>query len=633
MKRLWLLGSAAIAITVAVVAVRIGRAQDPWAVEGNLTVTPEERAVLGELDREKYIKARELAQQILAKQPRSFVATWALAVVHHEEEGNYARALYHVSRAEELLRAQGLDPQWHAKVIKQKIETLGEMDRTDEQIAELDRLARLYPPGWPSRKIWPLIKEHRFDEAKALAESLVSSEDPGERVSALNGLLTLEEEQRHREAAFQAGRTAVERFPNSCILHRNAGVLAWERFKPQLAEEWLLRGATATDVDCGGSPYSDLAWHYLLAGEINQAVSALKKANGVPVRRKDRAYQGILRRALLADLVYVLGKVEEAERLAQVVYEQPERVGQTSNSAAMARLTRTLRYWLALDARANLEEERASYRHLGSGATKRARIALARWEVRRALFQLSVDANALITITRPNLSDVHVARWTVGALVEILGPGVMTTAVAKARELDAEYPEATPYLDALSGEIAFRTGELDEALRYAERALAGLPSADGLIRWYVMTWQADALWREGDRARARAAYHEVLQKLPSTVRILDLAIPVEITHDGSARAEEVAEAVGDSPRFRSSSEGFKIYVSAAGKSVTTCLTDRNGLQFACATSEGDTAAALDAFHAAAFSPKVAVTQADLSSLDGSTSSRTADQVLEGLLGK
>ena len=633
MKRAGLALAFACAAAIGVVAVVRAQQSDPWSAAGNLTVTPEEQELLSELGREKYIKARELATKILAKNPKSFVGTWGMAIVHHEEEGNYARALYHITRAEELLRAQGLDPAWHVKVIKQKTETLGEMDRTKDQISELDRLARLYPPGWPSRKIWPLIKEHRFEEAKALGESLVSSEDPNERVSALNGLLTLEEEQRHREAAFQAGRTAVERFPNSCILNRNGGLLAWERFKPQLAEEWLLRGATATEVDCGGSPYADLAWHYLLGGQINQAVEALKKSNSIPVRRKDRAYQNILRRALLADLVYVLGKVEEAERLAQEVYEQPERVGQTSNSAAMARLTRTLRYWLALDARANLEEERASYRHVARHAIVRTKIKLARWEVRRAMFQLAVDEDALVTITRPNLSDIHVARWTVGALTEILGPGVMTTAIDKARELDKEYPEAAPYLDALAGEVAFRRGDLSEALEYADKAIAGIPSADGLIRWYVMTWQADALWREGETDKALAAYHEVLQKLPSTVRILDLAIPVEVTHDGSERAEEVADAVTDSPRFQSSQSGFKVSVTTTGKTVTACLTDRSGQQFACGSSEGDAADVLDAFHAAAFSPKVAVTQADLQSLDGSTTSRTADQVLEGLLDK
>jgi hypothetical protein len=64
--------------------------------------------------------------------------------------------------------------------------------------------------------------------------------------------------------------------------------------------------------------------------------------------------------------------------------------------------------------------------------------------------------------------------------------------------------------------------------------------------------------------------------------------------------------------------------------------DRSGFQFACASGEanaqdGAVGVALDAFHAAAFSPKVAVTESDLNSLDGSPTSRTADELLEGML--
>ena len=621
-----------VGLVAAVVGARFVRAQDPWnaAPSGAAAMSAEEQAVLGELDREKFIKARELAQKVLATNPRSFAATWALAVVHHEEEGNFARALFHLDRAERLLQAQGLDPFWHIRVLRQRIDTLGEMDRTAEQIAELDRLARLYPPGAPNRKIWPLIKQRRFAEARALAESLLTSDDLGERLSAHNGLMALQEEQRDREAGFKVAQLAIERIPDSCILHRNAGILAWERFRPQLAEDWLRRGAGAAIDDCGGTPWTDLAWHYLLAGELNQAVNALKTANTVPVRKKDRALQGILRRALLADLLFVMGKTEEAEQLAQHVYEQPERVGQTSNSAAFARLTRTLRYWLALDTRLKLEREKASYRHVGSGAVTRTKLALARWEVRRAMFQLAVEEDALITITRPNLADVHVGRWSIGGLVEILGPGVMKSAVAKARALDAAFPEATPYLDAISGEIAYREGEYAQAIALAEKALPDIPAADGLIRWYTMAWEADALWSEGEHARAVARYHEVLQKLPVAVRMLDLALPVEITHDGSGLAEDAADALGDSPRFTSSKQGLRIDLRASGKELTACLTDRHGMQFACASGTS-VESALDAFHTAAFSPKVAVTQADLNSLDGSTSSRTADQVLEGLL--
>ena len=59
--------------------------------------------------------------------------------------------------------------------------------------------------------------------------------------------------------------------------------------------------------------------------------------------------------------------------------------------------------------------------------------------------------------------------------------------------------------------------------------------------------------------------------------------------------------------------------------------------FACAhgdkkSSDDDTVvSALDAFHDAAFSPKVALEQTDLNSLDGSPVRASSDQVLKGIL--
>ena len=630
------LAAAALAIAVGPAWVRAddparGPAPPPAAA---LVLDAEERALLDEVDRGKLIAARERAQRRLDRDPRSFAAAWALAQAHALEEGNFARALYYVRRAERLLHERGLDPAWHRRVILAEANILGEMDRTDDQLAVFDRIAALYPPGADALKLWPLLKQRRYDEARALAEELLlRSDDDDDRQRAHNALGSIAEELRQRDEAYQRMMTAIQEFPDACTLLRNAGVLAWERFRPQRAEELLLRAAVASDNDCRGTPYTDVAWHHLLAGEINQAVAALKKAQAEPTVRYLRAHAAHTHRAMLADLLHVVGKPAEAARYATEVYEQPERSGGTSNSAAFARLTRTLRYWLALDNLAHFEAERASYRGLGAGLGRRARIALARWEARRALFQLAADAEALVTITRPNLADVHVARWSVGGLAEALGPGVMATAVADARALDAAYPEAAPYLDALAGEIAYRRGELAGARALAARALEGIPREDNLIRWYVMAWQADAAERTGDRDAALAGYHEVLQKLPSTLRILDLALPAAIRHDGDARARDVAGALAKSPRFTHDAGGLVVEVTARDREVTVCLTDRHGLQYACAGGAGDVADVLDAFHAAAFSPKVAMTQADLNSLDGNTGSRTADQVLEGLLGK
>jgi tetratricopeptide (TPR) repeat protein len=642
MKRLVAIGAVglvALAIVVVIgVRAREVRADDPTPVaavagtyDPTADATADERAVLGELDAQKWIAAREHAEKILRTNPDSFIATWAMANVHHYEEGNHARALYFVRRAERLLVARGPLPAWHRDVLIEENYILGEMDRIGEQLALLDRLHTLYPPGRDELRIWPLIKLRRYDDARAAARSMLGSEDSNERTHAHNGLMAVESEAHQRQRAYDVAMAAVAARPGNCIINRNAGAIAWERFKPQQAEDLLHAATTAEIVDCASSPFVDLAWIYLMGGEFQQAVAALKSANAVPLAKQYRPHHLIERRAMLADLVHALGKPDEAERLAAEVYEQPERTGMVSASAAMARLTRTLRYWLALDARVIFERERASYRSFYSNATTRARLAAARWEVRRALFQLSADSEALITITRPNIGDTHVARWTTGGLIDILGPGVMKTAVAEARRLDAEFPEATPYFDALSGEIAYRTDELAEAVELADTALAGLPRQDGLIRWYVMAWKADADWRLGHRDAAIAGYHEVLQKLPGALRILDVALPVTIKHDGSALADEIAEGLTESTRFTSGDTGFRLEVSARGGESTICLVDARGFQFACDVSTRGAEAALDAFHLAAFSPKIAVTQADLSGLDGSATSRTADQVLEGLL--
>jgi hypothetical protein len=83
---------------------------------------------------------------------------------------------------------------------------------------------------------------------------------------------------------------------------------------------------------------------------------------------------------------------------------------------------------------------------------------------------------------------------------------------------------------------------------------------------------------------------------------------------------------------------FRLDASAKGESVEICFSDERGQQFACghgekkADAEATLMAALDAFHSAAFSPKVALTQSDLSSLDGSPIRVSADEVLKGVLG-
>jgi hypothetical protein len=113
--------------------------------------------------------------------------------------------------------------------------------------------------------------------------------------------------------------------------------------------------------------------------------------------------------------------------------------------------------------------------------------------------------------------------------------------------------------------------------------------------------------------------------------MLRLAVPVSVSSDGSALAQEAARRVARSVRFREEEKApFEVRASSRGSTVDVCLLDNLGTQFACASGEGVTLA-LNAFHLAAFAPKVSLTQSDLKSLDGSPMRIGADEAVNGLL--
>jgi tetratricopeptide (TPR) repeat protein len=214
----------------------------------------------------------------------------------------------------------------------------------------------------------------------------------------------------------------------------------------------------------------------------------------------------------------------------------------------------------------------------------------------------------------------------------------MRAAVSEARRLDAKFPEAIAYLDALSGEIAFHEGNWAQADRLATEALSGLPREEALLRWRTQAWQAEALRRMGRIDAARPLYHEVLQKFPPVLRYLELRVPATISDDGSALARRAARRLAGSARFATGAGApFRLAVAARNDAVEICLTDDSGFQFSCATgekkaTEDDTiASALDAFHAAAFSPRISLKQSDLNSLDGSPVRVGVDEVLKGVV--
>jgi tetratricopeptide (TPR) repeat protein len=605
------------------------------AGELEATFSAAERALLEEVEAGHLIKARGQAEKILASEPRSFAATWAMARVHHDEEGNHARALFFATRAIELLG--DVSPQWGRKLMLEEYWITLEMNRNLDALAVLDRAQARFGPPPASLRIWPLFKVGREEEAQRIARRLTASDDWDDRAQGYNGLLSIAFEQHDRETAHRWALEGVQATQDlSCTLLRNAAGTAYTRFRLRESEELALRAGKAKD--CADSVYNQLAGLYLVMGEFQKALSALESARTQPVEKRYRSQFAWVRRGALVDLLTVLGKGAEAGKLAAEVYAQPARTGMVSGSARVERLARTLRYALALDGQVSLLREQASYgpRRWGVLAElpELTGLLATRWEVRRAVLQLAAEDDRLVLLARPNIGEVNDwATWRIGDLIELLGTGVMAAAVDQARAADAAYPEATPYLDALAGEIAFRSQDLDEAERLASAALAGLPPEEALLRGRTLAWRAEVLRELGRTAEAQKAYLEVLQRWPTALRLLELSLPVTLATDGSELAEETGARLRRSRRFElEASSALHLRVDSRGPTVEICLLDDHGAQLACASGEGATKA-LEAFHSAAFSPKVSLTQSDLRSLDGSPVRVGADEALKGVLGQ
>ena len=597
--------------------------------------TAAEKEVLNEVSQGHFIKARDLAEKVLTKNPKSFPATWAMAKAQLDEEGNHARALAWVRRAYELLN--DADKEWGMKVMLEEHFILAEMNRNVEALQQLDRIEEKYGPTPAYLRVWPLFKSGRSDEARVIATKLAASDDETDRAEGYNGLLSIAFEERDRAGTYKWSMAGVEATGGkNCTILRNASSAAYIRFRLDQSEE--LSAKARKLKDCIDPVDNQIASLNIIMGQFQQAVAALESSRSTFIEKRYRPHFALERRGVLVDLLEAVGQQEESLKLATELYGQQQRMGVSSGAPELERLTRTLRYLHALDGRiAQLGEQFSSApRPTGPAATaaELARLVTTRWEVRRALVQLLSGGDRLLMMTRPMLADPSDwANWRTGDLIPIVGTGVMRAAISRARALDAAFPEATGPLDSLEGEVAFHERSWEDAVKLGTSALAGLNKREALWRWRIMTWRADALRRLGRLNEARADYQEVLQRWPTGFRMLGLAVPVRLSNDGSELAKETSARLARSTRLDVEEKApFQITITARPPAVDICLLDDNGSQLACASGEGADKA-LDAFHLAAFSPKVSLTQSDLKSLDGSPVRVGADQAMKKLLGK
>jgi hypothetical protein len=305
----------------------------------------------------------------------------------------------------------------------------------------------------------------------------------------------------------------------------------------------------------------------------------------------------------------------------------PERRAHNSRDPAQDRTVLALLDRRGRRMAAELELERGATQPWYKRPLAWAKAAWLRLDARRssALVEklLSDDARLTGSFRIGTSASAVMPPWLLGELVDVLGPGVVDEAVARARKRD-QRPGVAAYYDAVAAEVAWAGGDGGAALKRAERALAALGPSEILLQARLLAIAADAARDLGKLDVARGRYDGAFQRDPGVFRRLEIAVAVEVQASGGELAADIADMLARSPRFTQQRGGLALIVRADRAAARVCLGGGGGEIVACAESQAKRAESADDFAARAaqealaqlFSPRVDLTQMDINSLDG-----------------
>ena len=605
----------------------------PLLLEGE-EAEGEELALWELVERQRYVKAREDAEEYLAEHPNSYVAHLVLGMAQHYGEANFPKALFHETHALRLFEAlEGAQPtpsqpwRWHARILVGLTRAHGDLEHYDEQLGLMYRYNELYTPQLKAELAWPLMKKRQFDEARLAAEDGLATEDPYQIERAKNALCAIEFEAGDDAKSYEVCADAVEygssHFGSATAVDLgNYAEAARAVFRFDEAER-LLTEASKSGLSWYGNPWLELADLYMRAGRFAEALSALRE---VPRHRASRpahvrdSDRNEARRSLAAFLL-LMGRPDEALRITDKAAVLPDRRAHNSRDpqqdrSIVALLDRQARLTLA-----EMTVERATAKPFYLRWWARGEALWLRFEAwmsaRQVARFLDDEARLVGTFAIGTARSAVMPPWLLGELIGALGPGVVRAAIADVAKEDPRRG-ATAYYGAVLAEVSLAQRDYEQATEHAQQALKGLQPGDALLRQRVVAVLASSL---SDPRETTALYEEVLAADPGLFRRLGWALPVEVQSSNTEIDRALAKAVMRSPRFERSSNGLRIQVDGA----QICLFGRTGTAWGCSEAElaenetGDSYAQriVDSFHDEIFSPRVDLSRIDINSLDGS----------------
>lgn len=610
-----------------------------------------ERAAWCASRRRRFVSMRTLANRALVEAPASFRAHFLMGYAQHLGEGNLPKALFHLEEAERNFIAtfgprpdRGASP-WkvYFRILHELVYVHGEMDHHETKLRYVDALSERLEMDYEPLKAWPLLKLKRFDEARRIAQAAVEKEDRWNQAVGLTALCAVESEARNRIAAYEACRAAARPVMKSredgAVELSNAAASAEEIYRFDEAERFYTL-ATQRPPEGSVNPWGRLVRLYLRQARLAEAVDSWRRMRAYRARRpgsyldqQDQSEAELIG----ASVLLVAGRGDAAERITDRTVSRPDRQGTSSAASEQNEAGAWLMDRVAKLTRARMLEEAASWSPFREAVRLRFESMLLRWRAwrsGRAAAEILADPERLLTTLRPECpGSIELPPWLDAEVITVVGPGVALAAIAQSRVEETLPPGLSePVFAGLEAEAELLAGESERALERADEALRSLLSSENLLRARVAAVGAEAAWRLGDAARARAFFLQVLQSDPGALLRLGFALPVR----PSARTEApdvltALELLEDSPRFKPTPWGFVLEVGSDHAQLRledgTVLTS---VRYAGGPEDPEARARriVRALHRRLLVPEVDITQADIRSLDGSLGSggRVSDRV-------
>jgi len=547
------------------------------------------------------VKARELSERWVRSQPDSPAAQFALAEVLLTVEGNMPRALFHLTRAEELTGYETLEKAvnsghmpWHYLTLSQLSFVHQLMGEQIKSLVYLDKLNEIYGLDIESLRGWPLIKLKQYEAARQSANRVLQTNDnERERARAWNTLCAAELASLLPIKSTSACDRTIDGDENNSsrtnnfdtVYLTNASEVALSLLEIEQAEDYLRRATQYLNPNSVADPWIYMLYLSMNQGRFDEARNALDSM--LLWREQQEPIVSIMNRAehflVSASFLLLAGYAEDAVKLTKTALNQPDRNGSYSAddeqkdayAALLNMAANRAEYQIQLENMATMDFIGAMRARLNS-----ITLQLNAWRAARRAGSLFAKFEVIQNRLRPYAPlDVHIPEWLEPELVQLIGTGVMSAVLEQARENGA-FQLNNGYYYSYRAEIAALDKDYTSVLEAAGNALTLLPEQETLLRARISARMADAFWKIGQHEESLNSYAIALRQDPSISRRLEASIPVRLDTNGSEFSKQVAKYLLRSPRFHEHENGFNLSVRE-NPDLSICLNARTGNVISC----------------------------------------------------